>query len=73
MCPACGEKPLAKGLIFSRIADGEETIAEKWPWHISLWRRGNEDFTYICGGSIINKKWVVTAGKKFSFVTHNFN
>lgn len=64
MCPACGQKNQATGLVFSRIADGEETAAEKWPWHVSLWRRGAENLSYICGGSIVNKKWVISAGIK---------
>lgn len=59
MCPACGEKSLGKGL----ISGGYETSVVNWPWHVSLWRRGGSDMSYICGGSILNKKWIVSAGK----------
>lgn len=56
-CPACGDKPRAVGL----ISDGTETSSAQWPWHVSLWKRGSSDMNYICGGSILNKKWIISA------------
>lgn len=58
MCPACGEKSQAQGL----IAGGAETSTAQWPWHVSLWKRGTAGENYICGGSILNKKWIISAG-----------
>ena len=57
MCPACGEKTRVRGL----ISGGTETSAAQWPWHISLWKRGTSEISYICGGSLLNKKWAVSA------------
>lgn len=60
MCPACGKKTEAKGL----ISNGDETSAAKWPWHVSLWKFRTSDMHYICGGSILNKKWIISAGEE---------
>lgn len=59
MCPACGEKSVVRGL----ISGGTEVSAAQWPWHVSLWKKSGSSVNYICGGSIINKKWIVSAGK----------
>lgn len=59
MFPACGEKSESIGL----ISNGSDTSAARWPWHVSLWKMGIVNMSYICGGSIINKKWFVSAGK----------
>lgn len=44
-----------------RIVNGQDAVPHSWPWQIrarpcSRWR-----CTYLCGGSIISKSWVVTA------------
>ena len=41
----------------SRIIGGELAKKDAWPWQISLYYNGQ----FMCGGSIINAKWVVTA------------
>ncbi|XP_043266310.1 trypsin beta-like [Colletes gigas] len=46
-----------------RIVGGEETTIEQAPYQVSLEKlRSNKLFTHACGGSIISKNWVVTAG-----------
>jgi hypothetical protein len=62
MCPACGEKPQSTKLQ-GLIANGKVTTAAKWPWHVSLYKRETEKVRYICGGSILNKKWIISAGE----------
>ena len=57
-CPACGEKSQLKGL----ISGGNETSTASWPWHLSLWKRSGSTIHYICGGSVLNKKWTISAG-----------
>lgn len=65
MCPSCGEKSQVTGL----IAGGTETKAEKWPWHVSLWKKSSSlTSSYICGGTILNKKWIISAGKVFEII-----
>jgi secreted trypsin-like serine protease len=58
-CPACGEKVKSKGL----ISGGKEASVIQWPWHVSLWRQSQNGINYICGATILNKKWIITAGE----------
>jgi len=39
------------------IVGGDKAVANSWPWAIALYRDGSQ----ICGGTIINERWVVTA------------
>ncbi|XP_066927235.1 chymotrypsin B-like [Clytia hemisphaerica] len=50
---SCGRTQVA----MSRIIGGQDAKAHSWPWQIGLHRNGR----FICGGSIINSRWVVTA------------
>lgn len=48
----CGVAPLK-----TRIVGGEGATAGSWPWQVSIhWRR-----SHICGGTLINNQWVLTA------------
>lgn len=42
----------------SRIIGGQNAVPGEFPWLVSIKRRGG----HFCGGTIVNKKWVVTAG-----------
>ena len=51
-----------------RIVGGEEASPNCWPWQVSIqakkpvrfdWRR------HICGGTLINKEWVLSAAHCF--------
>ncbi|KAG8569418.1 hypothetical protein GDO81_014402 [Engystomops pustulosus] len=50
----------------SRIIGGTEAGAGDWPWQISLQIHSNGDYEHICGGTIINNQWVVTASHCFT-------
>ncbi|CAI9598471.1 unnamed protein product, partial [Staurois parvus] len=43
---------------YARIINGETAVSGSWPWQVSV-----QDSTgrHICGGSLINTNWVVTA------------
>ncbi|XP_006825091.1 suppressor of tumorigenicity 14 protein homolog [Saccoglossus kowalevskii] len=41
-----------------RIVGGVEADIGSWPWQISL---EHNDYGHICGGTIINTEWIVTA------------
>ncbi|XP_076763344.1 trypsin-like [Xylocopa sonorina] len=45
-----------------RIVGGSEAEQGKYPWQVSLQWGLISSFSHFCGGSILNSKWVVTAG-----------
>ncbi|XP_034566458.1 transmembrane protease serine 9 [Notolabrus celidotus] len=53
----CGKPPLN-----TRIVGGETAPVGNWPWQASVQRGGG----HICGGSLINSEWVVSAAHCFS-------
>lgn len=59
---------LEKSNKLPRIVGGEEARPNSWPWQVSIqakkpvrfdWRR------HICGGTLINKEWVLSAAHCF--------
>ncbi|EEB17571.1 conserved hypothetical protein [Pediculus humanus corporis] len=44
--------------IGSRVIGGEETQPNEYPWAVAIFRKGK----IFCGGSLINDKYVLTAG-----------
>ncbi|XP_067433234.1 transmembrane protease serine 9-like [Thunnus thynnus] len=58
----CGTTPL-----HNRIVGGEDAEAGSWPWQASLhWFGG-----HVCGGSLINREWVMSAAHCFSRLSTN--
>lgn len=60
----CGKPAIAPKE--SRIVGGEVAIKNSWPWQIHLGYTSSflglfESTQFICGGSIIGNKWIVTA------------
>ncbi|HLN08277.1 MAG TPA: serine protease, partial [Xanthobacteraceae bacterium] len=50
----------------TRIVGGEPAVGKTWPWQIALYRRNNDGkFQFICGGSLISGRWVLTAAHCF--------
>ncbi|CAC5408714.1 KLKB1 [Mytilus coruscus] len=50
----------------AKIVNGENADIEDCPWQISLQKYKDGEWKHVCGGSIIDERWILTA-------THCFN
>ena len=57
--PRLGELDLFGG---ERIVGGEVAELGQFPYQVGIYLFDPNDKTYICGGSIINEEWILTAG-----------
>ncbi|TMS04316.1 Neurotrypsin [Larimichthys crocea] len=49
-----------------RIIGGDKSLRGEWPWQVSLWLRSQSKGNHpLCGASLINPCWVVTAAHCF--------
>ncbi|XP_076033757.1 enteropeptidase-like [Oratosquilla oratoria] len=52
-------------LWFRRIVGGSNSSPGAWPWHAALYKEGE----YQCGATLINERWLVSAGHCFYSAT----
>ncbi|GIX77686.1 plasma kallikrein [Caerostris extrusa] len=61
----CGV-PFVKPVLRSyRVVGGRDAVPGSWPWQASLRLVANVPNSHFCGGVLINKQWVLTAGHCF--------
>ena len=53
--------PLEQQVGQGRIVGGEEAVDGEFPWQVSLRQITGVGATHFCGGSVIDKDWVLTA------------
>lgn len=58
-CPLCGKK---LENLASRISGGDDSDSIRWPWHSTVYQIRFGSFSYVCGGTLIQTKTVITAG-----------
>ncbi|KAG1967444.1 transmembrane protease serine [Pimephales promelas] len=58
----CGQAPLN-----TKIVGGQNAVVGSWPWQASLHRISTA--SHFCGGSLINKDWVLSAAHCFRSIT----
>ncbi|XP_064627124.1 chymotrypsinogen A-like [Lineus longissimus] len=58
----CGLPTYAPDLSVTRIVGGKEANPNSWPWQVALYYNGQQ----VCGGSLIDEEWVVTAAHCFA-------
>ncbi|GFS40434.1 u21-ctenitoxin-Pn1a [Nephila pilipes] len=50
-----------------RIVGGDYALQGQYPWMVSLRERENHGFEHVCGASILNRNWIVTAAHCIDF------
>ncbi|XP_074072979.1 chymotrypsin-like elastase family member 2A [Macrotis lagotis] len=45
----------------SRVVGGENVLPNSWPWQVSLQYNSNGVWRHTCGGTLIERNWVLTA------------
>ncbi|XP_029109738.1 polyserase-2-like isoform X2 [Scleropages formosus] len=58
----CGQAPLN-----TRIVGGQNAAPGSWPWQVSMRYQGS----HVCGGSLINNRWVLSAAHCFALISTN--
>ncbi|XP_042589681.1 trypsin-1-like [Cyprinus carpio] len=64
----CGRAPLS-----NRIVGGENAKAGVWPWQVSIhFTFLGTDYGHFCGGTLINKDWVLSAAHCFQWFNASY-
>ncbi|KAI7802990.1 hypothetical protein IRJ41_001291 [Triplophysa rosa] len=59
----CQSDVCGQAALNTKIVGGDDVTAGSWPWQVSIQRLSTR--SHFCGGSIINKDWVLSAAHCF--------
>ncbi|XP_075455006.1 acrosin-like [Ascaphus truei] len=62
---SCGNRPLVEDQRGSRVVGGIDALPGNWPWLVSIQYPTDDHYEHLCGGSILNNQWVLTAAHCF--------
>jgi len=70
-------KDASKARVFSRaygdrIVGGQEAVEGQFPWQISVREFFDSNLGHVCGGSILNSKWIMTAATCCGALTSSY-
>jgi len=46
------------------ITGGVVSKKGKWPWHVAIFTKSSNGFRFVCGGSLISSRAVLTGSRK---------
>ncbi|XP_078392470.1 transmembrane protease serine 12-like [Cetorhinus maximus] len=69
----CGLRPLMGIPVPSRVVGGQDALPGAWPWQVSIQFKQHNVQWHICGGVIIDTRWVLTAAHCFGTSARHVN
>jgi hypothetical protein len=55
---SCGKR---KAHVFRSLVNGQTTMPGDWPWHAAIFKSENSVNRYLCGGTLIDNRQILTA------------
>lgn len=66
----CGQQAIQPDLSSDRVVGGDEAIPGSWPWQADLQLEPVIPSGHMCGGTLINEQWILSASHCFQGYEH---